>query len=487
MDNNDDDRRNLYEEFLSEVVRAGNPEAFFDENDLVEIFDYSSDMSNYIAKMEVLLYGARHYPDSQALATRRAWFYSSLGENEAAAHLNSRVSNGGVLNELLDLYSATPLGSPDTVKRLEEIVDRTDDFADEEIIQLVDFCAEAQLLDWVERNYDRIKGKCSYPQTFIYEYANSLEDAGDRERPVQLFEELTMLEPFTTDFWERLSEAQYRAEQYDAAISSADYALAIDPDSVPARRVKAMAMYALQRSPEEIITLLREIFDAPDITETEVGVLTGLLAVTGSTDEAVARLHTYLTLHTPTRSILDMLLSLDPEGVTDYVRRISAPDSFPTFSLLDWARDEYLGDNRALCGPLAQVMHQLRPEPTDEEASFMVEAFCLNSMHEKAVEVAESVSPMTRPELLTRPAFAYSYIMSLIRLGRDDQARDVARRALEMIKAQTTPGENIATDRLQVMTPVTGLIAERGLQLFLLHLLDNAPDSGDSRSGFGAL
>ena len=64
-DNNnaDDVRQSLYEEFLSEVVKAGNPEAFFDETDLIEIYDYSSDMDNYIAKMEVLLYGARHYPD----------------------------------------------------------------------------------------------------------------------------------------------------------------------------------------------------------------------------------------------------------------------------------------------------------------------------------------------------------------------------------------------------------------------------------------
>ena len=55
-DNNnaDDVRQSLYEEFLSEVVKAGNPEAFFDETDLIEIYDYSSDMDNYIAKMEVL-------------------------------------------------------------------------------------------------------------------------------------------------------------------------------------------------------------------------------------------------------------------------------------------------------------------------------------------------------------------------------------------------------------------------------------------------
>ncbi|MDE5650739.1 MAG: hypothetical protein K2I35_07000, partial [Duncaniella sp.] len=72
----DNDRQNLYDEFESEVVRHGNQEAYFDENDLIEIFDYASDLDNNIVKMEVLIYGAVHYPRSEALATRRAWFYS---------------------------------------------------------------------------------------------------------------------------------------------------------------------------------------------------------------------------------------------------------------------------------------------------------------------------------------------------------------------------------------------------------------------------
>ena len=125
QDNNDDTRQGLYNEFESEIVKAGNPEAYFDENDLVEIFDYASDMDNYIVKMEVLLYGARHYPASEALATRRAWFYSSFGEMEAAADVNNRVSNGGFLNRLLTLRAEGASDSPDTRSRLDEIVDAT--------------------------------------------------------------------------------------------------------------------------------------------------------------------------------------------------------------------------------------------------------------------------------------------------------------------------------------------------------------------------
>ena len=158
------DRRDLYEEFESEVVKRGNTEAFFDENDLVEIFDYASDYDNYIVKMEVLLYGAIHYPKSEALATRRAWLYYSFGDVETTSELNKRVSSAGVLNKLLDLRARNAnleLGNDEVIKVLEEILDETEDFDDEGIIQFTDYAMELHLEDWLLKNKDRIQSKCS--------------------------------------------------------------------------------------------------------------------------------------------------------------------------------------------------------------------------------------------------------------------------------------------------------------------------------------
>ena len=43
----EDSRQGLYNEFESEIVKAGNTEAYFDETDLIEIFDYASDTVSY--------------------------------------------------------------------------------------------------------------------------------------------------------------------------------------------------------------------------------------------------------------------------------------------------------------------------------------------------------------------------------------------------------------------------------------------------------
>ena len=478
MDENPEDaRQNLYEEFLSEVVKAGNPEAYFDEADLIEIYDYSSDMNNYIAKMEVLLYGARHYPDSQALATRRAWFYSSLGETEAAACLNSRVNNGGVLNKLLALYSQEPLNSSRSIEKLEEIVDSTDDFADEELIQLVDFCAEAGVLDWVEKNYERIKAKCSYPQTFIYEFANTLEDIGDTDRPVELFEELTMLEPFTLDFWERLAEAQYNNRSYEAAVTSADYALALNPDSIPATRTKALSLYAQHIEPEQIVDLLEKVYLNPDSSETEIGVLVGLLAMSGRFDEAVARVKNYLSVHTPTRSVLDLLLTLDAAEAVPYLRELMKPGQMVPFSLIEWASEEYLGANKALSCPLALVMNEIVGHPGQSETAFMTEAFFVNGMYDRAVAVGNDENDFAAcRDILTRPGFIYPYIMSLIRLGQFDKALSVARAALAEAERHEVPGEDPANDKMQRMSPVTSMLAERSVVRFLRNTIAGLAD-----------
>lgn len=478
MDENPEDaRQNLYEEFLSEVVKAGNPEAYFDEADLIEIYDYSSDMSNYIAKMEVLLYGARHYPDSQALATRRAWFYSSLGETEAAACLNSRVDNGGVLNRLLALYSQEPLNSAQSIEKLEEIVESTDDFADEELIQLVDFCAEAGVLDWVEKNYERIKAKCSYPQTFIYEFANTLEDDGETSRPVELFEELTMLEPFTLDFWERLAEAQYNNRSFDAAVTSSDYALALNPDSIPASRTKALALYAMHKEPEQIVALLEKVYAHPDSSETEIGVLVGLLAMSGRFNEAVAHVKNYLNVHTPTRTVLNLLITLDAAEAVPYLRELIKPNPISPFNLIEWASEEYLGANKALCGPLALVMDEIIENPGQAETAFMTEAFFVNGMYDRAAAIGNKIDFSSDKDILTRPGFIYPYVMSLVRLKEYDKASAVASAALAETERHEIPGEDTASDKMQRMSPVTAMMAEKSIVRFLRNTIAALADS----------
>ncbi|MDE6418111.1 MAG: tetratricopeptide repeat protein [Duncaniella sp.] len=465
MDNNlnpDDSRQSLYEEFLSEVVRAGNQEAYFDEQDLVEIFDYSSDMDNYIAKMEVLLYGARHYPDSQPLATRRAWFYSSFGEMDAAAELNERVSNGGVLNELLRLTAEGASDTPATRSRLDAMVDANDDFADEELIQLVDFCAEARMLDWVERNYERVKAKCSYPQTFIYEYANRCEEEMKYGRAVALFEELTMMEPFTVDFWERLAAAQYREGLYDAALSSAEYAMAISPQSPEASRIKGMALYALGRDFETVAELMTPLLAYPEANDTDLSVLVGSLVELGRNAEAVEKIKIYMDTHPVSRPALGILITISPADGLARLREY-APRIEETVPVREWAMREYVEGKGSLAASLIGFCLDSGDISTYTR-SLACEIYFANEMYPEAIAAGRSAVEGDPDGYLGYPALVYSLSMAFVRVGMLDEAREFASQALgALVEAKGRP-DAPSTGSL---TPVEAHVYLSGLVRYL--------------------
>ena len=126
---------------------------------------------------------------------------------------------------------------------------------------------EMHLEDWLKSNRERIQSKCSYPQTFLYEFADRSEENDDLETAAQLFEELTMLEPFTLDFWLRLATVQINREDYEGALSSAEYALAIDASSIMALRIKGAALYRLERGPEVVASIYGKVIESSEAEE----------------------------------------------------------------------------------------------------------------------------------------------------------------------------------------------------------------------------
>lgn len=429
MDNNtpDDARQSLFDEFESEIVKAGNSEAFFDENDLIEIFDYASDLDNYIVKMEVLLYGARHYPDSQALATRRAWFYSSFGEMEAAAEVNRRVSNGGVLNKLLALRAEGALNTPETRARLDETVEAATEFGDEDVIQLVDLCAELGMLDWVEANRGKVESKTSYPQTFIYEYADRAEEGGDYATAARLFEELTMMEPFTLDFWLRLATVQHNKEDFEAALSSADFALAIDPDSTEGLRVKASSLFRLNREVPYVISTFRNLVARPDASEQDIIYLSYALCSTNDEKGAVEEIIRYISSHSFSRNIIDCLISIDIKAGEKFL--IDHYADIPEVSFADWATEHIRMGNFEIAAAILVVASQ--HDTSNELIPKVMEACYLAGRYKEAENIYDNCVS-TRVDIWPHhPSVAIPYVMSLVRLGERQKALDSCNHILE--------------------------------------------------------
>lgn len=436
MDDNtnggEDSRQGLYNEFESEIVKAGNTEAYFDENDLIEIFDYASDMDNYIVKMEVLLYGARHYPSSEALATRRAWFYSSFGEMEAAADVNNRVSNGGFLNRLLTLRAESATDSQQTRSRLEEMIDASTELGDEDVIQLVDFCAENSMLDWVEANRKRIEAKCSYTPTFIYEYADRAEDICDFPTAQRLFEELTMMEPFTIDFWVRLAGVQLAEGDYEEALASAEYALAVDAGCIDAMRLKGRAMYRRDVPKEEVSRVFGAILDLPEANDGDASAYAATLIELGRNDEAARLLEKTLEKYPMSQMPIDLLMNIDFTRATPHILRVAEQASFTRETVIAWAK-EHIANGRSDIAAL--IVGLFRDKfVSSPDLGFLTELWYVNQMYRETVDIVEEsyvdFIDLHRPE----PGVAFPYLMSLVRIGETAKALTLAQSHLADIE-----------------------------------------------------
>lgn len=446
------DRRDLYEEFESEVVKRGNTEAFFDEADLVEIFDYASDYDNYIVKMEVLLYGAVHYPKSEALATRRAWLYYSFGDVEATADLNNRVEQEKVLNKLLSLRarnSDLSLPTEEIISVFEEILDSTDDFEDEEIIQLTDYAVEMHLEDWLKKNKSRIVSKCSYPQTFLYEYADRSEENDDLKTAASLFEELTMLEPFTLDFWLRLATVQINLDDYEAALSSVEYALAIDPESVMGLRIKGAALYRLERGPEAVAEIYKKVISSTEAEDTDITTLAAVLTESGRSAEAVEMLTNYLREHLNSRLAIDVLLVLDRAKAEPYLRSIISAGFITEKDAVEWAQGHtqhgQFGPASLICLVYDEIKGMEREQP------FMLEVCYFALRFQDVIRIHDKRFDADSWPYL--PAVTFPYIMSLIRLGRREKALEEAQNRLKEIRVYRREHTNVELSSLYRQTP----------------------------------
>ncbi len=67
MSSDTNPREELYRRFRQSLSQPVT-ERYFDEDELVEVYDYAGDISDDYVQMEALFCGARLYPESQALS-----------------------------------------------------------------------------------------------------------------------------------------------------------------------------------------------------------------------------------------------------------------------------------------------------------------------------------------------------------------------------------------------------------------------------------
>lgn len=415
----DSSRRELYDRFLADIARDRRV-MFYDLDDLVELYDYANDVQDRYVAMEVLFCGERLYPDSVELAERRALFYFGYDE-DAAAHAVEALPESSMIGILLSLRLKHASADVSSVAFERLLAERTE-FTDEEIIQLSDAAEELGMFDWLTSHREAICSHTDYPQTFLYELTQIAMERNP-ELAIKLLEELTMLEPFTTDFW--LTTAQIYVgylSSPDKALNALEYALAIEPDNVRGLMLKAQCFNDLNYPVEQIEPVLREVMQINPGVSAAPMALALLYANDNRREEAKSIILDLFAVFGPDPQMLDVLLTVSDGDVDTAV-----VDGFLTAELKDYVdnfvdmAERHAGDGRH--GAAAALLLSLdRVYGIESDRDLMMEELYRAGRYQDAVdrfEALDTVEPFRRSAEVSvggRIQF-FIYILSLLRLG----------------------------------------------------------------------
>ncbi|MDE5745755.1 MAG: hypothetical protein K2H84_08915 [Paramuribaculum sp.] len=308
-ENPSDDRQQLLEQFVKEIS-SGTGAVFYDEDDLIELYDYASDIGNDFVRFEVLMCGSRLYPSSVPLAERKAFYLYREGYLDAAAEAMKSLPETSLLKKMLGIL-LNPGKNEKIITTLDRLLEDVSEFEDEEVIQLVHVAASLGHYSWITDNYSAILSKCSYQQSFLFELLNEAESHDDFRTVVKAAEELTLLEPFNEEFWIKLAEAHINnIIEVEKGLSYLDYALAINPKSVPALLLKARGMYHLEKPVEEVIEVLESARMLEPDNFTIYHLMAWCLLGKGYNEEAVDALYDYLDAHPDNLEAVETILGI---------------------------------------------------------------------------------------------------------------------------------------------------------------------------------
>ncbi len=257
-------RERLYTTFKENLIN-GNSQNEFDEEDLIDIYDYACDLGDEYVQFEIILFAARFFPESNELTQRRAYFlFDNLSMTDGVEAMVEKHKNESALWDILSALVKNQ-DKEFSEKALNDIISAYSDFDDETVIQLVSAAVDLGLYDWLWANKDLIKDKCQYPSTFLYELSREAALREDYETQLAVIDELTAIDPFNEAYWHMLAQTYVMLGNQAEALQAIEYALAIDPNSIESRITKAQILFDLNKDRDGALKMVQEIIaEAPD-------------------------------------------------------------------------------------------------------------------------------------------------------------------------------------------------------------------------------
>ena len=234
----------LLDGYEASIESGAHP--FMDADDLVDIADYYSFHDDMEKAEEVINYALELYPDAtlpNVFKARDALNRFDFDEADSYAQNISDKDDPDYHYLLAEILIAqNKIGEADEYLRQygkEVAPDEYGDFVKDVANLYIDYNINDKAYEWMMRCAD------DQSDDFKELMARTLFGLGKYKDSERIFNELIDHNPYSKRYWNALSSAQYMNEDYSNAVTSSEYAIAIDPQDPESLLSKANGLFRL--------------------------------------------------------------------------------------------------------------------------------------------------------------------------------------------------------------------------------------------------
>lgn len=393
-------------------------ERYFDEDELIDFFDYAGDLNDDYLRFEVLQCAARFYPDSEPLLQRKAIYHSQYSDESRQKCVEDNAEATGMIWDMMRARCSEPASPEERKELLDRIFNSYSGYTDEEVIQFVDLASTFDCLDWLKQNLDALREKVMFANVLLYEVAIVADMYQDFEFAISLLEELTEIEPYNSGFWALLARDYASIDEGEKALNAIEYALAIDPKDVNALYVKAKILYATDAPTDEVISVLRQIIEIDDTMVDATKMLAFIIAEKGDQEAAMKIFTDYLNKYPQSAvSIVPDIVEFMPSNIDDLLDMLYAANGENSQMMWSaWAHHLMNSGNNAAS---QAVMDAYKRNSGDTILALIsIENLFVQKKFAEAIEaMSEYLENEELSSLADYPSLVIMHLVSMIRLG----------------------------------------------------------------------
>lgn len=437
----DNERLALYQRFKESLAKGETADAdYFDADDLIVIIDQAVDLNDEYVEIEALMRGYRYFPDNEELRSRKAFLFYELNLDDGVDNMRQQMPEDSPMSKILMLRRMDGTVDPQSVEPvLDSIAGTPGKLDDETIIQLVDCASACECYDWLKNNEPKLRKKTDYLPTLLYELFIVADMRHDRDYCIKLLEELTELEPFNVDFWNALAQVlvnigddpEPNEPDFEGALSTLEYALAIDSVNPAALTLKASILIELDRPAEAVETLsgFENDMKSPSMADIYIRAV----YLTGQIDKATTLIGKYLRRYPDSEEIFHLLVSVNSTANLDELVAIhfqalsKAPDAIEKWA--ERAREYYNRGELIQAKIMLETIYNYDQLDANTTKLYMTCLYCLG-LYDQCIERFEDMT--RRPSPRISPTVIIAGIMSYLKKGDKRMAKAAFKNVKEL-------------------------------------------------------